>query len=145
MSADQIQNQQSRRQVANMSADQIQSQQSRHQVANVSAFQINQPRYRGSHGFVPIQQVWDDNNPCQYCFAVFLKTVSKSAGRKCCNSGAYLMPESEFPKMEMLPEALKFLCLERGEHFGKQSAKYNNILFIGSTGVDNEKGGGFLL
>ena len=31
----------------------------------------------------------------------------------------------------------------RGEHFGKLSAKYNNILSIGSTGVENTKGGGY--
>ena len=31
----------------------------------------------------------------------------------------------------------------RGEHFGKLSAKYNNILSIGSTVVENAKGGGF--
>ena len=53
------------------------------------------------------------------------------------------MSDSEFPKLEPLPESLKWLCLERGEHFGKLSAKYNNILSIGSTGVENEKGGGY--
>jgi hypothetical protein len=150
MSEDQIQRQRSQRQIANMSDDQIQSEQSRHQlsnmsddhiqrqrsqrqVANMSQVQIDQQRFRGTHGFVPLQQVWDDDNPCQYCCAIFLKSVSKSARKKCCNNGAYLMADSEFPKLEMLPEALKYLCLERGEHFGKQSAKYNNILSIGSN------------
>jgi hypothetical protein len=53
------------------------------------------------------------------------------------------MEDSAFPKLEMLPEALKWLCIMRGEHFGKLSAKYNNILSIGSTGVENTKGGGY--
>jgi hypothetical protein len=143
MSDDQIQSEQSRHQLSNMSDDHIQRQRSQRQVANMSQVQIDQQRFRGTHGFVPIQQVWDDDNPCQYCCAVYLKSVSKSARKKCCNNGAYLMAESEFPKLEMLPEGFKFLCLERGEHFGKQSAKYNNILSIGSTGVENQKGGGF--
>jgi hypothetical protein len=51
--------------------------------------------------------------------------------------------ESNFPKFEMLPKSLKWLCIKRGEHFGKNSAKYNNILCIGSTGVENGKGGGY--
>ena len=42
-----------------------------------------------------------------------------------------------------MPEALKWLCLMRGEHFGKLSAKYNKILSIGSTGVENHRGGGY--
>ena len=42
----------------------------------------------------------------------------------------------------MLPETLKWMCLERGEHFGKNSTKYNNILSIGSTGIENNRGGG---
>ena len=143
MSPEQIQREQSRHQLANMSPDQIQTQRSQRQVANMSQVQIDQQRFRGTHGFVPIQQVWDDDNPCQFCCAVFLKSVSKSSRKKCCNNGAYLMANSDFPKLEMLPEALKYLCLERGEHFGKQSAKYNNILSIGSTGVENQKGGGY--
>ena len=111
----------------------------------MSPAQIGQQRYRGTHNqrFLPIQQVWDDENPCSYCHAVYLKSVSKSARKRCCNNGAYLMSDSDFPKLEPLPESLKWLCLERGEHFGKLSAKYNNILSIGSTGVENEKGGGY--
>ncbi len=121
------------------------SEQSRHRLENMSRAQIDQQRYRGSHNqrFLPIQQVWDDDNPCSFCHAVYLKSVSKSARKRCCNNGAYLMSDSEFPKLEPLPESLKWLCLERGEHFGKLSAKYNNILSIGSTGVENEKGGGY--
>jgi hypothetical protein len=53
---------------------------------------------------------------------------------RCCHHGAYLQEDSEYPKLNVLPEALKWLCLMRGEHFGKLSAKYNKILSIGSTG-----------
>ena len=55
-----------------------------------------------------------------------------------------MQPDSMFPKLEMLPETLKWLCLQRGEHFGRNSTKYNNnILSIGSTGVENNRGGGY--
>jgi hypothetical protein len=145
LSQAQIENQQSRHRLENMSSAQIENQQSRHRLENISFHQIEQQRYRGTHNqrFLPIQQIWDDENPCGYCYAVYLKSVPKSARKRCCNNGAYLMSDSNFPKMEMLPESLKWLCLERGEHFGKLSAKYNNILSIASTGVENDKGGGY--
>jgi hypothetical protein len=38
---------------------------------------------------------------------------------------------------------LKELCLTKGEHFGKLSAKYNKILCIGSTGIENTHNGGY--
>jgi hypothetical protein len=142
MSSAQVQNQQSRRRVENMSSAQIENQQSRHRMENMSSAQVENQQSRHQR-FLPIQQIWDDENPCGYCFAVYLKSVTKSARKRCCNNGAYLMSDSNFPKMEMLPESLKWLCLERGEHFGKLSAKYNNILSIASTGVENDKGGGY--
>jgi hypothetical protein len=142
MSSAQVENQQSRRRVENMSSAQIENQQSRHRMENMSSAQVENQQSRHQR-FLPIQQIWDDENPCGYCFAVYLKSVTKSARKRCCNNGAYLMSDSNFPKMEMLPESLKWLCLERGEHFGKLSAKYNNILSIASTGVENDKGGGY--
>ncbi len=91
MSSAQIENQQSRHRLENMSSAQIENQQSRHRIENMSPAQIGQQRYRGSHNqrFLPIQQVWDDDNPCLFCHAVYLKSVSKSARKRCCNNGAY--------------------------------------------------------
>ena len=130
-----------------MSDSQIERQNERHRVENMSDAQIQRQRiYRNSQNrrFVSIKQEWDDENPCEYCHCTFLKSVKKKARRRCCNNGEYLQPDCVFPKLEMLPETLKWLCLERGEHFGKtSSAKYNNILSIGSTGVENNKGGGY--
>jgi hypothetical protein len=73
--------------------------------------------------------------------------LKSQRGRKgpsvCCNDGEYLKESSAYPKLQPLPEGLKKLCLTRGEHFGGLSAKYNNILCIGSTGVENAAGGGY--
>ena len=146
MSDAQIERQNERHRVKNMSDAQIQRQNERHRVEHMSDEQIQRQRnYRNSQNrrFVSIKQEWDDENPCEYCHCTFLKSVKKKARRRCCNNGEYLQPDCVFPKLEMLPETLKWLCLERGEHFGKTSAKYNNILSIGSTGVENNKGGGY--
>ena len=56
---------------------------------------------------------------------------------------AVMTAASSYPKLHPLPECLKRLCITRLEHFGGLSAKYNNILSIGSTGVENAAGGGF--
>jgi len=146
MSVAQIERQNDRHRVEHMSVAQIERQKDRHRVEHMSDSQIQRQRnYRNSQNrrFVSIQQQWDDENPCEYCHCTFLKSVLKKARKRCCNNGEYLQPDCAFPKLEMLPETLKWLCLQRGEHFGKTSAKYNNILSIGSTGVENNKGGGY--
>ena len=103
--------------------------------------QRNADRYRR---FQPVQQTWDDENPCKFCFYVPLKSQRGRKGPSvCCNDGEYLKESSLYPKLQPLPEGLKKLCLTRGEHFGGLSAKYNNILCIGSTGVENAAGGGY--
>ena len=76
-------------------------------------------------------------------FSCIFEKREKKARNRCCHHGAYLQEDSEYPKLNVLPEALKWLCLMRGEHFGKLSAKYNKILSIGSTGVENHRGGGY--
>ena len=146
LSKELIQRHNDRNRVENMSDAQIQRHNDRNRVEHMSDAQIQRQRnYRNSQNrrFVSIKQEWDDENPCEYCHCTFLKSVKKKARRRCCNNGEYLQPDCVFPKLEMLPETLKWLCLERGEHFGKTSAKYNNILSIGSTGVENNKGGGY--
>ena len=146
MNDDQIENQRSRQRRENLSPEQIEQHNSRNQVKRMSDAQIERQRnYRNNLNsrFVSIKQEWDDEHPCPYCHCTFLKSVKKKARRRCCNNGEYLQLDCAFPKLEILPETLKWLCLQRGEHFGKSSAKYNNILSIGSTGVENNKGGGY--
>eukprot|EP01035_Chromulina_nebulosa_P047512 gene47512-64414_t len=128
-----------------MSEERIQHQRSSHRVENMSEERIQNLHDRDAERrrFVPIPQEWDDANPCQYCHNVSLKSTTKKSRTRCCKQGLFLREESAFPKLNPLPEALKYLCIMRGEHFGKLSAKYNNILSIGSTGVENAKGGGF--
>ena len=124
---------------------QIERRNARHRVEHMSDAQIQRQhnhRDRLNRNVVPIKQKWDDENPCEYCYCIYLKSVKKKARKRCCNNGEYLQHDSVFPKLDMLPETLKWMCLEKGEHFGKNSAKYNNILSIGSTGIENNRGGG---
>jgi len=94
-----------------------------------------------------VEQEWYDERPCPYCFYVALKSQRINWNQKypspCCHNGLYLDPNSGFPQLNVLPPVLKELCLTRGDHFGKFSAKYNKILCIGSTGVENSHNGGF--
>jgi hypothetical protein len=96
--------------------------------------------------FKSVKQTWDDENPCQFCFYVPLisqRNTTKGAS-VCCKDGEFLKESSVYPKLLPLPEGLKRLCITRGEHIGAGSAKYNNILCIGSTGVENAAGGGYV-
>ena len=139
MSNAQIERQNVRHRVEHMSDAQIERQNERHRVEHMSDAQIPRQRnYRDrlNRNVVTIKQEWDDKNLC-YC--IYLKSVEKKARKRCCNNGEYLQHDSVFPKLDMLPETLKWMCLERGEHFGKNSAKYNNILSIGSTGIENNR------
>ena len=61
----------------------------------------------------------------------------------CCYNGLYLDFDSGYPQLSLLPPVFKELCLTKGEHFGKLSAKYNKILCIGSTCVENTHNGGY--
>ena len=159
----QIENHRERNRLENMTEYQIDNQRSRHRSENMSENQIQQHNYRNCFEsmspqqrqslrereavrrlFLTVAQEWDDEKPCPHCFHVYLKSVKKRARNRCCHHGAYLQEDSEYPKLNVLPEALKWLCLMRGEHFGKLSAKYNKILSIGSTtGVENHRGGGY--
>ena len=165
LSSSQIEQQQERRRMENMSSSQVEQHNARNRMEHMSPEQRrhhresnrimgnmspehrellrqrNADRYRR---FQPVQQTWDDENPCKFCFYVPLKSQRGRKGPSvCCNDGEYLKESSPFPKLQPLPEGLKKLCLTRGEHFGGLSAKYNNILCIGSTGVENAAGGGY--
>jgi len=57
--------------------------------------------------------------------------------------GRALTTESWFPQLKPIPTFLKDIAIPNVKFFSGQSAYYNNILCIGSTGVDNGKSNGF--
>eukprot|EP01035_Chromulina_nebulosa_P025564 gene25564-33370_t len=114
--------------------------------------------------WVPIQQVWDEDNPCSYCGRVWLKSVKKVARVRCCFNGKAMDEESIWPKLQPLPNNIRqvifgdttiFISDGNGnrlvahspknniEHFSRNSARYNGVLSISATGIDNGKGGGW--
>lgn len=91
-----------------------------------------------------VRQIWDYEHPCPYC-GCDLKLVSDSASerRKCCRNGAFVNPNSNFPRWVPLPPRLHFYATEYIQHFHRSSAYYSNFLSIGATGVDNGRDTGF--
>eukprot|EP01035_Chromulina_nebulosa_P037257 gene37257-50284_t len=123
--------------------------------------------YRQNHNrrqWVPIQQVWDEDNPCSHCGRVWLKSVKKDARVRCCYDGKAMDEQNIWPKLQPLPNNIRqiifgestiFISDEDGnrqvahsplnniEHFSRNSARYNGVLSISATGIDNGKGGGW--
>jgi hypothetical protein len=108
----QVDNHRARNLRENMNEYQVDNHRARNLREIMNEYQLDNHRARNlqenrNTRFLPIAQEWDDEHPCQYCFSVYLKSVKKKARNRCCNNGAYLMEDSAFPKLEMLPEALK--------------------------------------
>ena len=77
-----------------------------------------------------------------------MSSVTKAGRKICCNGGGKFSTISRkkiavFPSWNILPPTLCRVMVTRLEHLSKHSSYYNNILSIGSTGVDNGRGGGF--
>ena len=112
---------------------------------------INNVRRTRDHrvSWQPVAQEWDFEHACDHCGCIWLKSAVKLQRRKCCLNGKAIVkdnnksPPSVMPELYILPDILSCLILERGKHFGINSAKYNNILSIAATGVENGRGGGF--
>jgi len=155
LSSTQVEQQRERHRKENMSSSQIEQQQERHRIDALSTTQIEQQQERRRMENMSSSQVEQHNarnridalSPSQIEQQQESHRMENIRGRKgpsvCCNDGEYLKESSPYPKLQPLPEGLKKLCLTRGEHFGGLSAKYNNILCIGSTGVENAAGGGY--
>lgn len=81
------------------------------------------------------------------CGFEYLKSIKKANRKICCQGGKFATYSrnkiDQFPSWKLLPPALLRIATTRLEHLSKQSTYYNNILSIGSTGVDNGRGGGF--
>jgi hypothetical protein len=150
MSQERVEQHNANNRIESMTLAQIEQQRERHRVYNLTCEQLQRKResnLRQSNYFKKVEQEWYDERPCPYCFYVALKSQRINWNQKypspCCHNGLYLDPNSGFPQLNVLPPVLKELCLTRGDHFGKFSAKYNKILCIGSTGVENSHNGGF--
>jgi hypothetical protein len=149
MSAQQVEQQRVRHLAQNLTPLQLEQQRERHRVYTLTSIQLHQKRERNirqSKFFKKVEQEWYDERPCEHCFYVALKSQRNWTAKSpspCCQNGLYVDHNSGFPQLSLLPPGLKELCLTRGEHFGKLSAKYNKILCIGSTGVENSHNGGF--
>jgi hypothetical protein len=149
MSAQQVEQQRVRHLAQNLTPLQMEQQRERHRVYTLTSIQLHQKRERNirqSKFFKKVEQEWYDERPCEHCFYVALKSQRNWTAKSpspCCQNGLYVDHNSGYPQLSLLPPGLKELCLTRGEHFGKLSAKYNKILCIGSTGVENSHNGGF--
>jgi len=86
-----------------------------------------------------VMQEWDYSNKCQYCKCLYLK--SEKSRKMCCKEGAWIGINSPFPKLQPLPDAIRFCALERMEHFASRSSFYNGLYSLVITGVDNGREG----
>jgi hypothetical protein len=86
-------------------------------------------RFEGTDG-------WDYETPCVKCNYVFLKTTPKRARHICCLDGlAY-----EYLQLQPLPPVLNRIANKMPNHIDKNCVFYNNILKIGCTSVQNNRG-----
>lgn len=99
-------------------------------------------RYRASNHWISVQQEWDIDHPCVHCSFEYLKSVTKAARHICCVNGKAIN-DPEYPSLRPLPPDLQRIMNENGAHMSGLSARYNAILSLGATGVDNGKGGGW--
>jgi len=83
-----------------------------------------------------VKQEWDYERPCEHCGCLYLRSVPLSKRKTCCSNGKFIENE-DFPKLFELPATLKYLLLERTEHFSSRSSYYNNVFSIAVTGYDN--------
>jgi len=79
--------------------------------------------------FKKVQQEWDIAKPCLDCKYVFLVSQSTAFRSKCCANGKFIK--------KSLPQNLFYYCiLEENRFFQKNCFIYNNMLALGSLGVD---------
>jgi len=76
---------------------------------------------------------------CYSCNFVFLKSVKKDRRKFCCST----IREFEQLYLDPLPPVLRQYALSHIPHLSPNSANYNSLLSIASTGVDNGLGGGY--
>jgi hypothetical protein len=158
MSEDAIGAQRHRHQIASMDQEEVQAQRQRHHVAFMDLPTVVAERERDRNRErrkpkVSLQQIWDYDNPCEFCHCLFLKSEPKSFRKYCCQNGDYFLHDSEYPRLTQMPHflvmelvhrcGLALKNIETGEIFtsenangqnvlGRKSNKYNNMLALGN-------------
>ena len=117
-------------------ADRIQRQRQSNRIQNMSPERI----YNQNNRFKIVPQVWDYEHPCRHCGCIHLKSLSAVQREICCRDGLFIS-HADYPKLYEIPLYLKYLMLERTEHFSSRSSYYNNIFSIAVTGYDNGRDG----
>ena len=128
LSAERLQNKRESDRIDNFSPERLQSKRESNRIENVK--------------FKTVSQLWDWDNPCTSCGCIWLHSTNLISRTRCCMKGRALT-ESWFPQLKPIPTFLKDIAIPNVKFFSGQSAYYNNILCIGSTGVDNGKTNGF--
>jgi energy-coupling factor transporter ATP-binding protein EcfA2 len=95
--------------------------------------------FQNKRKFQKIAQQWDFEQPCQYCGKVYLKSVRKPQRKTCCINGEATIANgvNGFPQLDPLPDIFVNKLRNMTHHYSSNSAYYNNILSIASTGIDN--------
>ena len=135
-----------RHRVANLPEERLDEVRAAHRVANLQDDRLvlvhNADRLRNrlrTEVKRSVMQEWDYSNKCQYCKCLYLK--SEKSRKMCCKEGAWIGINSPFPKLQPLPDAIRFCALERMEHFASRSSFYNGLYSLVITGVDNGREG----
>ena len=145
MSSDRLQGKHASDQVATMPADRREAQRFRHTYANMTPAQIEKERLRSRKKvllFTSLECEWDFDHPCQYCGHVWLTTSSPGTKKLCCQDGTLTFERGYPLAMKSLSENMSNL-MQHSEDFSRASNQYNNILSLGSVGVDNGRQGGY--
>ena len=100
----------------------------------------------------------------RHCGRVWLKSTPQSSRFRCCFKGKANDSNTNWPKLDPLPREIMDIIFGEScinlrnangdvviahslqnniDHFSRNSARYNGILSISATGVDNGKGGGW--
>lgn len=83
------------------------------------------------------------NLHCQYgCGYIHLSGASQAELKNCCMTGSTSYASTQYPHLRPLPSKLSSYIQDTA-NFSRISSTYNNILAMGATGVENDRGGGF--
>ena len=138
MTDEQIENHRSNNIHANMTNNQIENHRFNNTHAGMSAEQVEHRQQRVV--FKSIKQVWDNDNPCEHCGCIHLRSANAQQRKLCCQSGRFVN-NPLYPRLFEMPMFLKELALQRSEHFSSRSSFYNNMFCIAVTGYDNGREG----
>jgi len=146
LSAKRLQKKRESDRMDNCSPERLQKKRESNRIDNFSPERLQNKRESNrieNFKFKTVSQLWDWDNPCTSCGCIWLQSTNLTSRTRCCMKGRALTTESWFPQLKPIPTFLKDIAIPNVKFFSGQSAYYNNILCIGSTGVDNGKSNGF--